>query len=174
MAETDAEHGFALIPFDGSLSAPAKFVTNLSTYVRCVNRWLAAGYELMPYHLIVPVHALHPGSRIRGLTHSRAATGSALATRQTPFDFSVTNESAVVEKPMALGRRFTVSRNNCRCMTRLVILLREKSIERNRLIFHSSPLDTNVTKVELDLLRVNSKRFVLAVLMRGCQSYVST
>jgi hypothetical protein len=47
-----------------------------------------------------------------------------------------------------------VSRNNCAYMTRLAILLREKSIERNRLILRS-PLDTNVTKVELDLLRIN-------------------
>jgi hypothetical protein len=48
-----------------------------------------------------------------------------------------------------------VFRNKCRCMTWLAIQLREKSIERNRLMLRSSPLDTNVTKVELELLRIN-------------------
>jgi hypothetical protein len=62
MTEADAEHGFAFVLFDRSIYALAAFVTYLSANVHRVDRWLLAGCELMPRHLIIPVHALILGT----------------------------------------------------------------------------------------------------------------
>jgi hypothetical protein len=58
MTEADAKHRFAFIPFDISVNSLAVFVTHLSAKVCRVDRRLFAGWELMPQHLIIVVHAL--------------------------------------------------------------------------------------------------------------------
>jgi hypothetical protein len=58
MAEAAAKHRFAFIPFESSVNSLAVFVTHLSAKVCRVDRRLFAGWELMPQHLIIVVHAL--------------------------------------------------------------------------------------------------------------------
>ena len=55
MTEADAEHGFAFVLFDRSIYALAAFVTHLSANVRCVDRWLLAGCEPVPYPSVVVI-----------------------------------------------------------------------------------------------------------------------
>ena len=66
MAEADAKHGLAFIPFDCPVYPLAVFVTHFSANVRCENAWLLAGCELVTHNLIFPFHViLRP--RIRSL-----------------------------------------------------------------------------------------------------------
>jgi hypothetical protein len=46
MAQADAEHWLAFIPFDISVNSLAVFVTHLSAEVCRVDRWLLTGCEL--------------------------------------------------------------------------------------------------------------------------------
>jgi hypothetical protein len=59
MTEADAEHGFAFVAFDHSIYGLALLVASLSAKVRCVDSWLFARCELMPYPSIISGHALN-------------------------------------------------------------------------------------------------------------------
>ena len=58
MAPADAEYGLAFIAFDCPVYTLAVLVAYLSAKVCRVDRRLFARWELMPQHLIVPVHHL--------------------------------------------------------------------------------------------------------------------
>jgi len=57
MAEANAEHWFAFIPFDISVYTLAVLVAYLGADVRCVDSWLLTGCEPISHHLAIPVHA---------------------------------------------------------------------------------------------------------------------
>ena len=56
MAEANAKHWFAFKPFDCPIYPLTVFVTHLSADVRCVDSWLFAGCELVPYPCTLPAH----------------------------------------------------------------------------------------------------------------------
>jgi hypothetical protein len=58
MAEADAKHWFAFIPFESSVNSLAVFVTHLSAEVCRVDRRLLAWCELVPQPFTISVHAL--------------------------------------------------------------------------------------------------------------------
>ena len=58
MAEANAEHWFAFIPFESPVNSLAVFVTHLSAEVCRIDRRLLAGCELVPQPFIIYVHAL--------------------------------------------------------------------------------------------------------------------
>jgi hypothetical protein len=57
MAEANAEYCFAFIAFDCPVYTLAVLVAYLGADVSCVDSWLLAGWELIPQHLIISVHA---------------------------------------------------------------------------------------------------------------------